>query len=161
MHHHKGGVGHGNKHHGHGGRGGRVGRGGHGQLGGHPRGIFKAKGHKEKPGRHAYDSEQGDFGRGHKKVLDIHRRKQQRFMGTDGQHSQGRAGLKAYVNRDKCVLCGKCMKVCPTEAIVENEESIRIDVDQCIGCGHCVERCKKGALFLIEGKEEQKEAVIN
>lgn len=70
---------------------------------------------------------------------------------------------KAVIDSDKCLECGKCMKVCPYGAISEtqrpcirgckagaislNEErKARIDPDKCVGCGTCVYQCPFGAI---------------
>jgi len=163
MHHRKGGCshglkskGHGRKHHGNGDHGGHGGHGGHHQD--HRdhedhEGLFKETGHKKKHGRHALTSAHGKSSRGDMKVLDFHKRKHSQAVKTGKRDFQGRSDVKAAVNPDICVICGKCQRVCPTEAIIMTEETIRIDANRCVGCGHCVERCKKGALFLVEGKE--------
>ena len=175
MHHRKGGCSHGlkskgrgRKHHGHGGHGG------HGRHGGHHQDhqdhqdhrdhkahedhkdhedLFKETGHKKKHGRHALASEHGKFDTGDMKILYFHKRKHSDAFRTGEREFQGRSDVKASVNLDRCVMCGKCQRVCPTEAIIVTEGTVSIDANRCIGCGHCVERCKKGAMFLVERKE--------
>lgn len=115
--------------------------------------LSKETGHKKKHGRQASGSGHGNFGKGHKTVLKFHKRTKPHGFKTVERDFQGRPDLKAAVNSDNCVLCGKCQRVCPTEAIRVTEETICIDIDRCDGCGHCVERCKKGALYLVEGKK--------
>lgn len=70
---------------------------------------------------------------------------------------------KAVIDRDKCIECGKCKKVCPYNAIIEQErpcinacgvgaisingdKKARIDKDKCINCGACVYQCPFGAI---------------
>lgn len=72
----------------------------------------------------------------------------------------GRAAIEA----DKCVNCGRCMKVCPYHAIVNvpipceeecpvdaisRDDSGReiIDESKCIHCGRCVSACPFGAIM--------------
>lgn len=58
---------------------------------------------------------------------------------------QRAAGGKKYqlqVNREKCIDCGKCRKVCPMGLPV-NEI---LDKPDCIKCGRCVQACPKEAL---------------
>lgn len=73
-------------------------------------------------------------------------------------HSQ-----RAYINKDKCVECGKCASVCPYSAVAnykrpcekscqvgaismgENDVAY-IDEDKCISCGACVYQCPFGAI---------------
>ncbi len=54
-------------------------------------------------------------------------------VGMSGDHHV----RKAYINED-CIDCGKCIPVCPTEAIPEDYRVIR---EKCIGCGHCEAVC--------------------
>ncbi len=71
---------------------------------------------------------------------------------------------KAQIDKEKCVECGLCAKVCPYSAIVnrmrpcENackikaismneEKAASIDNDKCIACGACVYQCPFGAIM--------------
>ncbi len=79
---------------------------------------------------------------------------------------------KAIIDKDKCVECGQCAKVCPYSAIVNHkrpcenackvkairmseEKTASIDNSKCIACGACVYQCPFGAItdksFLING----------
>ena len=41
-----------------------------------------------------------------------------------------------------CIMCGKCARVCPEEAISQNAKGVyMIDKKKCVGCGKCVEAC--------------------
>src|SRR5574344_1326484 len=70
---------------------------------------------------------------------------------------------RAFINSAKCKNCGKCVSVCPYQAIakiivpcenacpvkaVEKNESgnAKIDFDKCITCGKCVGACPFGAI---------------
>ncbi len=71
---------------------------------------------------------------------------------------------KAIIDKDKCIECGQCAKVCPYSAIhnfrrpCENACKIKaismddenkkaeIDYDKCISCGACVYQCPFGAI---------------
>ena len=52
---------------------------------------------------------------------------------------------RAYVNRDLCIRCMICVKVCPQGAIekvmVGDVEFPHVVVEKCIGCGICEENC--------------------
>ncbi len=60
--------------------------------------------------------------------------------------------------RTKCVACGLCMAVCPSQCITietaEDEEGRRypltyeLDVTRCIFCGYCEEACPVNAIFM-------------
>lgn len=48
-----------------------------------------------------------------------------------------------------CVHCGKCMKVCPRNAISRNEMGyVIIDEDKCVGCGDCRKSCPIGVISI-------------
>ncbi|MBE7035095.1 MAG: 4Fe-4S dicluster domain-containing protein [Ruminococcaceae bacterium] len=70
----------------------------------------------------------------------------------------------AHIDKEKCVECGQCAKVCPYSAIVNrkrpcqnackikaisiNEENAAsIDNETCIACGACVYQCPFGAIM--------------
>ena len=52
------------------------------------------------------------------------------------------------LNKTKCVGCGKCLEVCPTEALYWVEKEIFVREELCRSCGACVEACPKGAISL-------------
>ena len=66
------------------------------------------------------------------------------------------------INNDNCTNCGKCIKVCPIEAISTSEDInknnnrkvIKIDEDICLGCGVCVRSCHNKSIMLERRKEK-------
>ncbi len=40
-----------------------------------------------------------------------------------------------------CKRCGKCVSVCPQQAVELTEEGVRVLREKCVGCGACVEGC--------------------
>ncbi len=57
------------------------------------------------------------------------------------------------INRDTCVACGKCAKVCPILAISMKKGSSEkaqpvIDEEICLGCGVCARNCPTKAIHL-------------
>lgn len=90
---------------------------------------------------------------------------------------------KAIIDKSKCIECGKCAKVCPYSAIVNDKRPCQnackvkaismneskaacIDNSKCIACGACVYQCPFGAIMdksfildvvkLIKESEENK-----
>lgn len=59
--------------------------------------------------------------------------------------------LKPLLNRDICVRCGICAKVCPVEAITMDENKFPvIDRAKCVRCLCCHEMCPTGAMEVKE-----------
>lgn len=58
----------------------------------------------------------------------------------------------------KCVLCGKCVAVCPQKCHSLDEKHI-FDRNRCIGCGACAEVCPTKAIELY-GKEMSADEVF-
>jgi len=53
-----------------------------------------------------------------------------------------------YFREEKCVKCGRCLEVCPENAIpLEGEE--RINRTKCTRCMECVKACRYGALTQV------------
>jgi len=65
--------------------------------------------------------------------------------------------------KTKCVACGLCMIVCPSQCITietaEDEEGKRypltyeLDASRCIFCGYCEEACPVNAIFMGKNYE--------
>lgn len=48
-----------------------------------------------------------------------------------------------------CTQCGKCIDICPVEAIYrDNRGIVRIKKDICVGCFMCVGFCPEGAMSM-------------
>ena len=73
------------------------------------------------------------------------------------------AQQKAHIDKDKCVECGACAKVCPYSAIInhkrpceqackvkaismDDNKAAKINDEKCIACGACVYQCPWGAI---------------
>lgn len=60
-------------------------------------------------------------------------------------------------NRQKCIACKICEKVCPADAIKIKKEgekiSADIDLSKCIICGNCMYYCPKQAIILSKDYE--------
>lgn len=56
---------------------------------------------------------------------------------------------------NSCVQCGKCAKVCESEAITQNAKGVyMIDKKKCVGCFKCVEACPFGVIVKAEGADK-------
>ncbi len=54
--------------------------------------------------------------------------------------------LRIKCDKDKCVNCGKCKKVCPMEVDMTDNSRKRKNGTECILCMECVKSCPKDAL---------------
>lgn len=55
--------------------------------------------------------------------------------------------MPATVDPEKCVGCGDCVEICPTEAITLQDGKAVIS-DECADCGTCVDECPEKAISL-------------
>lgn len=70
---------------------------------------------------------------------------------------------KSFIDKEKCIRCGKCKKECPYDAIVHRKRPCaqacgvraiksdklgraKIDTDICVACGQCMVACPFGAV---------------
>ncbi len=51
-----------------------------------------------------------------------------------------------WIDEDKCVGCGICVRECPVNAISMGDGKAEIDMDKCIRCGRCHEACSQEAV---------------
>ena len=56
------------------------------------------------------------------------------------------------VNREKCILCGKCAEVCAFNAIAVIAEKVLVYPELCHSCGACQFFCPKNAIQEVEKK---------
>ncbi len=64
----------------------------------------------------------------------------------------GRERRVASVDSSMCTRCGRCVQICPAEAVMIRGTAVG-DADKCVGCGRCVQICPKGAITLKDRKE--------
>lgn len=58
--------------------------------------------------------------------------------------------LKPVVNKDKCIGCGICTKVCPSLAMTLVEKKATVKLEDCRGCGGCNQRCPVYAIDMVK-----------
>ena len=49
--------------------------------------------------------------------------------------------IRVQCHEDKCIKCGKCLKVCPMNVEVNKDSRKRINATECILCYECVKEC--------------------
>lgn len=62
---------------------------------------------------------------------------------------------------DKCIGCGRCVGVCPQDAIIQEspEKPVTVLFDRCDGCGQCIDACYVEALTLAGERMTAEEVV--
>ena len=69
-------------------------------------------------------------------------------------------GVEVKVNRDICVGCGECFKVCIYDAMKMDGNKAMIDQKECKGCGRCEMVCPNGAISItIDGYDRIDELI--
>lgn len=54
---------------------------------------------------------------------------------------------KIKIDGDKCLLCGDCLKACPSIFLMENNRIITKDEEHCTLCGHCLAVCSAESII--------------
>ncbi|MGC8810982.1 MAG: nitroreductase family protein [bacterium] len=62
---------------------------------------------------------------------------------------------KITIDGHKCLLCGDCLKVCPTIFFLEDGQIIIKDEEHCTLCGHCLAICPAEAITHADLPEEE------
>jgi len=58
---------------------------------------------------------------------------------------------KPVIEDEKCVLCNRCMEICPPKALERKEKGLIFDYGKCIRCFCCQEVCSEGAITIRPG----------
>jgi ferredoxin len=60
------------------------------------------------------------------------------------------AERRPLLRSEACIGCGRCVEVCPRDAITV-DETAHIDLDECVSCLCCAEICPQGAIEPHQG----------
>lgn len=59
--------------------------------------------------------------------------------------------FKPEVDNDKCIGCGECIDVCPSDVYeMQDDKSVPVNAEECIGCEACLEACEQDAITITE-----------
>lgn len=60
------------------------------------------------------------------------------------------------IDMDVCILCGLCMRSCPSGAIKVDRAAGTWSIDRfdCVQCGYCAQKCPKKCLEIVPGYQE-------
>lgn len=64
-----------------------------------------------------------------------------------------------YINKEKCIACGLCKKVCTFNAIVKGDK-YSIDGSRCDECGSCYTVCPTNAIIAKNPLKDNKRSII-
>ena len=54
---------------------------------------------------------------------------------------------RVIIDDDKCIDCGACISLCPTDALsLDNEKRLKFYYEKCIGCMLCLDCCPRFAI---------------
>ncbi len=63
---------------------------------------------------------------------------------------------RPVVNKNKCIACGMCTKICPDGAInfkkIKGKLKADVNYDYCKGCGLCAKECPVKAIIMEREK---------
>lgn len=56
---------------------------------------------------------------------------------------------KAFIDEENCIGCGKCRRVCPTDAIIGSKQLLHTILSQyCTSCSNCLNTCPTDCITL-------------
>ncbi|MFX1481438.1 MAG: 4Fe-4S binding protein [Promethearchaeota archaeon] len=54
---------------------------------------------------------------------------------------------RVFIDDEKCIDCGACVSLCPTDALhLNNEKRLEFSYEKCIGCLLCLDSCPRYAI---------------
>lgn len=61
---------------------------------------------------------------------------------------------RVTIDRDQCMLCGRCIENCPYGVYRKDGEHIRINSRNCVACHRCIAMCPRDAISLEEKPQD-------
>lgn len=62
---------------------------------------------------------------------------------------QTKQQYKAFIDEQNCIGCGKCIRVCPTDAIVGSKQVLHTVLPKlCTSCSNCINTCPTDCITL-------------
>lgn len=62
---------------------------------------------------------------------------------------QTKQQYKAFIDEQNCIGCGKCIRVCPTDAIVGSKQVLHTILPKlCTSCSNCINTCPTDCITL-------------
>jgi uncharacterized protein (DUF362 family)/Pyruvate/2-oxoacid:ferredoxin oxidoreductase delta subunit len=58
---------------------------------------------------------------------------------------------KPVIEKEKCILCDRCVEICPPKALTRKAKGFTFDYGKCIRCFCCQEVCSEGAITIEPG----------
>jgi uncharacterized protein (DUF362 family)/Pyruvate/2-oxoacid:ferredoxin oxidoreductase delta subunit len=58
---------------------------------------------------------------------------------------------KPVIEEERCVLCNRCVEICPPQALTKKANGFTFDYGKCIRCFCCQEVCSEGAITIKPG----------
>jgi len=101
--------------------------------------------------------------------------RERRYSGKKSEHKIDTSSPSIVRDPNKCILCGKCVRVCEeiqgvsaidfvkrgSQAYISPEFNDGLNVSTCINCGQCIAVCPTGALREQSSLKEVTEAINN
>lgn len=78
------------------------------------------------------------------------------FIVNEKVPKQGWRNSVKFSDKDKCISCGRCSKVCPMGIdVISETRNKTVGSPECIQCGACIDNCPKNVLTygMLERKE--------
>jgi nitroreductase/NAD-dependent dihydropyrimidine dehydrogenase PreA subunit len=67
-----------------------------------------------------------------------------------------------YINKEKCITCGLCVKDCVSGNIEIKDDKANVMKDRCLLCGHCIAICPENAVSMDHySMDDVKEYSVN